>query len=137
MTPEEFHTATLARLQGLTTITVYDGNVPDHPAADPATGHVYPYVVLWPVPGRVPAAARNLENDAGGALTWDARVTLAAGQPAWVLQALPLVRARLEGWRPTPWTSLWEVDSGGVSVMRDEDVTPHRWYVPLTFRASA
>lgn len=135
MTPAELHAATLARLRGLTTVAVHDSSVPDRPAADGA-GRVYPYVVLWPVPGTTPDEARNLEHDLRGGLTWDARVTIASGDPTWTLQALSLVRARLEGWRPTPWSLLAEVPTGGVTVLEDRDTPPSRWYVPLTFRTS-
>lgn len=135
MTPADLHAATLARLRGLTTVTVHDSRVPDRPAAG-SDGRVYPYAVLWPTPGTVPDAARDLEHNPQGGLTWDARVTVASGDPTWTLQALQLVRARLEGWRPTPWSLLAEVPTGGVTVLEDRDTTPHRWYVPLTFRTS-
>lgn len=133
--PAELHAATLARLRGLTTVTVHDSEVPANPAAD-SRGRVYPYAVLWPVPGNTPDAARNLEHDPAGGLTWDARVTVASGDPTWTLQALQLVRARLEGWRILPGSLLAEVDTGGVTVQRDPDTTPARWFTPLTFRTS-
>lgn len=135
MTPAALHTDTLERLRGLQSLTVYDSTVPDNLPAD-TDGRVYPYAVLWPVPGNTPDTARNLEHDPAGGLTWDARVTVAAGTPTWTLQALPLVRARLEGWRITPLSILSELDTGGVTVTEDRDTTPHRWYVPLTFRTS-
>ena len=135
MTPAELHAAALTRLAGLTTLTVHDSEVPEHPAADSA-GRVYPYAVLWPVPGNTPDAARNLEHDPQGGLTWDARVTVASGDPTWTLQALQLVRARIEGWRPAPGSLMWEVDTGGVTVQKDPDTTPARWYAPLQFRTS-
>jgi len=135
MTPADLHAATLNRLHGLTTLTVHDSEVPANPAAD-TRGRVYPYAVLWPVPGNTPDAARNLEHDPQGGLTWDARVTVASGDPTWTLQAIQLVRARLEGWRPVPGSVLGEVDTGGVTVQRDPDTTPARWFVPLQFRTT-
>src|SRR5690554_786391 len=133
MTPADLHAATLARLEGLTTVNVYDSTVPDSPPADSA-GRVYPYVVVWPVPGNTPEATRNIEADAAGGFTWDARVTVASGDPTWTLQALQLVRGRLEGWRATPGSILTEVDTGGITVQEDTDATPSRWFVPLQFR---
>ena len=133
MTPAELHTTALNRLQGLTTLTVYDSEVPANPVAD-SRGRVYPYTVLWPVPGNTTEAARNLEADAQGGLMWDARVTVASGDSMWTLEALALVRARLEGFRLAPGSMLTEVDVGGTTVQRDPDTTPARWYVPLQFR---
>lgn len=133
MTPADLHAATLARLRGLSTVNVYDSTVPDSPPAD-TDRRVFPYAVLWPIPGSVPDAARNLEHDPDGSLMWDARVTVASGDPFWTLQALDLVRARLEGWRPAPGSVLGEVETGGVTVQQDTDTTPVRWFVPLQFR---
>lgn len=133
MTPADLHAATLARLQGLTTMNVYDSTVPDSPPANSA-GLVFPYVVLWPVPGNTTEAARNIEADAAGGLTWDARVTVASGDPTWTLHALHLVRGRLEGWRILPGNQLGEVDTGGMTVQEDTDITPSRWFTPLQFR---
>lgn len=135
MTPADLHALTLARLRGLTTVTVHDSEVPANPAADPA-GRVYPYAVLWPAPGNVPDEARNLEHDPAGGLTWDARVTVASGDPTWTLQAVTLVRARLEGWRPRPGSLMSEVNLGGGTIQKDTDTTPPRWFVPLQFRTN-
>ena len=136
MTPADLHAATLNRLHGLTTINVHDSEVPANPAAD-NRGRVYPYAVLWPVPGNTPEAARNLEHDPAGGLVWDARVTVASGDPTWTLQAVALIRGRLEGWHIRPGSLLAEVDLGGVAVQKDDGTTaPARWYVPLQFRTT-
>lgn len=133
MSPADLHAATLERLRGLSTINVHDSTVPDSPSAD-SDRRVFPYAVVWPVPGSTPEAARNLEFDPGGSLMWDARVTVASGDPTWTLQALGLVRARLEGWRPVPGSVLGEVETGGTVVLEDETTRPVRWFVPLQFR---
>lgn len=138
--PADLHAAVLARLEPLTTVAVYDsqvGRLRDGSAQEPAgdaAGRAYPYAVLWPTPGWTPGEGRNLEYDAGGALTWDARVTVASGDPTWTLQAVALVRARLDAWPILAGARLTELE-GATDVVPDRDTTPPRWFVPLTFRA--
>lgn len=131
-TADVLHAAVVAHLKAtLTTVTVHDGQVPDSPAAD-GEGRVYPYAVLWGAPGWVPVDARSLDGTAGGALTWPCPVTVAAGAPAWALQAVTLVRAALDGYR-TPGGQLRE-EPGSPPLRVDDTTTPRRWYVPLAFR---
>lgn len=130
--PEVLHRAVLDRLAGLS-VTVYDSQVDDRPPAD-GDGRVYPYAVLWPHPGWTPGTGRDLEHDAAGSLVWDARITVASGNPLWTLRAVPLIRARLDNWPILRGNRLAELE-GVTDVIPDRDTSPPRWYVPLTFRA--
>lgn len=134
-TLRDLHVAVLNRLAVLSDLTVYDGEVPPNIPAD-ASGRVDTYAVVWFTPGSVPDAARNLEHDPQGGLTWDARVTVAGGRKWDVIDAIGTVRSRLEGWRPVPGSLLAEVDTGGTTVQRDPDTSPPRWFVPLQFRTN-
>lgn len=128
------HSLVLARLRTLSTVTVYDGLVPEHPPAESQTGRVFPYVVLWPDAGYRPVESRVLEAGPSSDVTWRARVTIASGSPGWTLQATGLVRARLEGIDLGPWTApLEEEVADRVDVLEDRDVAPPRFYVPLSF----
>jgi len=137
--PATLHALVLDRLAGLPTVAVYDsevGRLPDGGRQKPKTdadGRVYPYAVLWPSPGWVPGAGRDLEHDAGGSLVWDARVTVASGSPTWTLNAVPLVRARLDNWPILAGNRLAALE-GTTDVAPDRDTSPPRWFVPLTFR---
>lgn len=134
MTPDALHAATLVRLRSIATMSIYDGEVPKSPPAD-AAGRVLPYAVLWPNPGFTPEEARNMEHDAGGGLTWDARVTVAAGDVTWCLRAAVTVRAHLDAWAITPWSLLSELP-GGPEMLPDPDTFPVRWFAPMTFRTT-
>lgn len=131
--PGVLHGAVLARLQTLTSLTIYDADVDEHPPAD-EFGRVYPYAVLWANPGWIPEEARGLCLTSQN-LTWDARVTVAAGKSSWILSAIPLVRRALDGFRPTPGCPLTEL-GGAFEALKDTDTTPARWFTPLTFRTS-
>ena len=138
-TPATLHTLALARLASLGTVTAFDSEVgvlPDgarqKPLAD-AAGRVHPYVVLWPSPGWIPGEGRDLEHASQDALVWDARVTVASGSPTWTLNAVSLVRGRLDNWPIVAGNRLTELE-GATDVVPDRDTSPMRWFVPLTFR---
>lgn len=129
--PADLHTALLARLRTVPHLTVFDGYVPDAPPAD-ATGRVYPYAVIWPGPGGDPTDADLIT---GGALTWFTRVTVAAGDLNWCMQAITPVRAALRDRRLHPQASPLRDETPASRVaMRVTDVTPVRWFFPLQFR---
>jgi len=113
-------------------VDVYDADVPDKPPAD-ARGRVYPYVVLWPPsPGGNPFDPA-LAEDSGG-LTWTMQVTVAAGDVTWCMQTVTKVRDVLTGVQLAAGASrLTDGTPTSRTVMRDPDVTPHRWFVPLIF----
>jgi hypothetical protein len=128
------HAGVLTALRRITTITVYDNVVPDHPPAT-ADGRVYPYVVLWADPGIRPAASRELESATSGDLTWQAVLTVASGDVMWTLDTVSLVRSALDGTVLTPWAAPLEEDPTitNLPVLKDRGVNPARHYVQLTY----
>ncbi|PYG00163.1 hypothetical protein SAMN05216184_104102 [Georgenia satyanarayanai] len=134
MTAADLHAALLARLTGAT-VTLYDGEVPPHPPADPQ-GRVYPYVVVWATAGR-PTVERPVSDDPGGHLTWNPQVTVVAGTTSWLLAAIGVVRERLEGAALTPWVRLRERTDTEVPVQKDPDTTPARYFLPLYYSTTA
>lgn len=127
------HAALVNALKALPTVRVHDGHAPDDPARD-AAGRVYPYAVVWGNPGHTDEDSRNAEGDADGALAWRPQITVAAGDLTWLLQAVDLVRVRVDG-----------LDLDG-AVLREEPVDapaqrdpdlPDRWFVPLYFTTLA
>lgn len=133
--PAELHAGVVAHLRTLGNLSVYDGEVPDAPPADPGTGHVYPYVVVWPSAGWTPAEARTVDGDGHGALEWPVQVTVAAGEPGWCLEAVHAVRAALDGLEPAVGAGPLREEPGGPTVRPDRDATPVRFFVPLLFRS--
>jgi hypothetical protein len=128
------HTALVAALKTLPTVRAHDGKVPDDPAHD-AAGRVYPYVVAWGNAGHTDPDARTLDGGADGALSWRPQLTVAAGDITWLLQAVDVIRALLDG-----------LDLGGavlreepvdVAVTKDPVMRPDRWFVPLFFTTQA
>ncbi len=132
--PADLHAALLDRLAAIPNVTVYDADVPEAPPADPDDGRVYPYAVAWGSGGFTPDQARALDGDAYGGLDWTARVTVAAGDPGWCLQAVHRVRAVLDGHVLTATAGPLIEEPGDPGLLRDPDTTPVRWYVPLVFR---
>lgn len=129
--PADLHTAAFAILDALPTVTGFDSDVPAKPSAD-ALGRVYPYAVLWPGPGGDSADADLVT---GGALSWVAQITVAAGDPTWCLRAVGVVRAALRDvWLVDTASPLRDITPASRVVMRDTDPTPPRWYFPLLFR---
>jgi hypothetical protein len=131
-TPAELHAAVFERLEALPTVAAFDGDVPPNPPADRATGLVYPYAVLWPGPG---GDTTDADLVTSGALTWDAQITVAAGDVAWCLGAVNVVRFALrDQWVLDTASPLRDVTPASRTVMRDPDPAPPRWFVPLLFR---
>ncbi len=130
-TPAALHLAAFAVVDALTTVTAYYGDVPAHPPAD-ASGRVYPYCVLWSGPGGAPA--ETAVHDTSTGLDWAVQVTVAAGDVTWCLQAVTVVRAALAGLVLVPGAGpLVDETPRSQPVMRDPDVAPPRWFVPLFF----
>lgn len=131
--PAVLHDALVEHLRTLTSVSVFDGTVPDALPAD-AAGRVYPYVVAWGAPGWVAEELRRLDGDAHGALEWRAPLTVAAGTTTWCLRAVHLIRTALEGHHLTPGAGPLREVEGTPPVGTDRDASPPRLYVPLTFR---
>jgi hypothetical protein len=136
-----------ARLQGLpgpTAVTVYRGEVPEHPpvARDAASGpdpsgRVAPYVVLFDGAGPT-----NLEPDLGGRnedLLWSPQIIIAAGFSADCVQLVDQVCAWVYRWSPV----IPGLVAGGLEppagfdpgvVRIDRAVSPPRFFLPTQWR---
>jgi len=131
----ELHAATMTLLHTISSITAYDSKVPNSPRAEPGSKRVYPYAVLWPNVGSFPAyEGESVSNEDQGELAWEARVTVASGDPWWTLAAAAEVRRLLSRTRVHPRAGLLAEPPGAVpSVQEDSDPDPVRWFVPLVF----
>ena len=133
-TPEVLHTAVLVRLRAVPNLTAYDGVVPTTPPAD-ASGRTYPYVVVWPSAGYRPnEIADDLAGTPDETLEWPVQVTVAGGDPTWVLQAATRARRALAGVFLTPQTGRLREEPGAPPISVDPDVKPARFFLPLLFR---
>lgn len=130
-TVDALHAAVLAALRGISSIQVYDGDVPPSPPAA-ASGRVYPYAIVWPGAG-TPDPEPNVAAEQRGELAWEERVTVASGSVDWTVKTISLVRARLHNVEILPGVRLRE-EPLGTPVTKDPDADPHRWFVPLAFR---
>jgi hypothetical protein len=132
--------AVLARLQTLTGVAVYRGEVVDHPPAlanDP-DGRVGPYVILYPF-GGTPGPEVDL-GDTTVDLVYSCQVTCAAGYSTDCEYLTDRVHPLLFRWAPTvtglvcgPLRPPPGFDPG--PVRRDDQPLPPRFYVPLQFRS--
>lgn len=128
------HDATIALLEEIVGLTVYSGRVDDSPPTDRKTGRVKPYAVLWANPGIFPNAEASVGDEDEGELLWEARVTVASGDPDWTLDSAADVRLKLSRARLGPGGSVLREPYGlEVPITIDRDVKPSRWYVPLVF----
>jgi len=136
--------ARLKALPGPTPVTVYRGEVPDHPpvaldaaGAEDPSGRVAPYVVLFDgtgVPNLEPDLAYRNED-----LRWSPQITVAAGWStdctqlvdrvcAWVYRWQPVITGTSAGFlEPPPG-----FDPG--SPRPDRTVTPVRFFVSTQWR---
>jgi hypothetical protein len=136
--------ARLKALPGPTPVTVYRGEVDDHPPlaldaagqADPS-GRVAPYVVLFDGTG-----TPDLEPDLAGRnedLRWSPQITVAAGWSPDCTQLVDQVCAWVYRWAPV----LEGASAGGLEPppgfdpgppRADRTVTPVRFFVPLQWQ---
>lgn len=132
-TAVHLHRAALALLR-TTTVPAYDGTVPDDVLVNVA-GKVKPYAVLWGSPGSFPSyEGAPLSEDDAGELSWTCRVTVAAGDPVWVLEAAVGIRALLSRARLLPRAGVLKEPEGyAPQVQKDPDSKPVRWFLPLVF----
>lgn len=134
-TAYELHQACFDLLTASVTATVYSGTVPDNVSAEAGTKRVYPYAVLWANTGSFPTfEAEPLSDEDSGELLYEARVTVASGDPMWTLLAAGEVRKALSRTRLLPRAGLLrEPEGSNPSVQEDSDPDPVRWFVPLVF----
>lgn len=137
--PDALHAALLALLEAIPNVTAYDGNVPPSPPAADGSREVLPYVVLWGSAGTWPEAeAAALSQTSGPELDWPVQLTVAAGRQVWVLRAAAAVRAAVLGVELVPGASPLREPPGAVPVQFDDrNVTPGRFFLPLSFTTAA
>lgn len=136
--------ARLQALPGPTSVTVYRGEVPEHPpvARDAASGpdpsgRVAPYVVLFDGAGPT-----DLEPDLGGQnedLLWSPQITIAAGFSPDCAQLVDQVCAWVYRWSPAiPGLSAGRLeppDGFDPGVVRpDRTVSPPRFFLNTQWR---
>ena len=125
-----------ARLRTLATVNVFDGEVDPNPPAD-ADGRVHAYAVFYPSPGW----ARALLADGGGdTLDWSFQVTSVGGDRTRALWCIDQVRGVLDGFHVTnaAGQQLIVSEAGDPGpLLRDDDVSPARFYSPLRFTVFA
>lgn len=129
------HDAIWVKLDAVTNINAYDGEVPSTPPLD-ADARVHAYAVLYAAPGNLHASALN---GAQGALLGSGQITCVGGDPTRALWCVDKVRTglattvTLDG-RAYP-IRFREEDPG--PVRRDDAVSPPRHWVPLEFQVFA
>jgi hypothetical protein len=96
----------LRALPGPPTVTIYRGEVPDHPPKlktaagdDDASGRVAPYAVVFD--GTGPTDLEPALQRCGEDLRWTPQVTVAAGVPTDCIQAVDRVYAWVCYWSPS------------------------------------
>jgi hypothetical protein len=113
--------ATLALLQAIPHLNVFDTELPKDPPLDD-DGRVHPYAVFFPGGGN---AFGDRLNDAPTDVTWTCRILLVGGDKTRALWALDKVRAALTGKRPTGGARLKEA-LDGVVFRTETNVVPSR-----------
>lgn len=121
--------AILTKLRGEPNWTVYDGEPPAQVPAD-AAGRALTYACLYLAPATADPTTGDLAADhAMRVLTFG--VTVASGTTTAALNAVDKADRALLGW----------LDGHGIvrrdppgPVRVDRDVSPPRWYLPLTYR---
>lgn len=124
--------AVIAALKEQTGLDVFDGTVTARMDSD---GRAHPYAVLWASPGRPdPTQERVTGNGAG--LAWSFQVTAAGGDVARCRRAVTRTLTALLGRRLVEGGGRIRLDADPGPEREDRDVTPSRWFVPLTFAVS-
>lgn len=132
-TARTLHEATIARLKTIPTVGVYDDDPGTNLPAD-AAGRVLPYVIVWPAVGYRPEAARSIAVAPGPELEWPMQTTIASGDRLWTLDAIGLVRAKLEGHVLVPGAGPLLEEPGQAEIQPDRDTSPPRHYAALMWR---
>jgi len=97
--------ATLALLQAIPNLNVFDTELPSDPPKD-EDGRVHPYAVFFPGGGH--AFGDRLNKDTATDLEWTCRILIVGGDKTRALWALDRIRAALTSARPTGGARLKE-----------------------------
>jgi hypothetical protein len=93
-------------------------------------GKAHAYLAIFPGPGQRDLAEKDL-NGAAGARLWRFQVIAAGGDVDRCLKAVERATTTLVGASLDDTTSPVREDGDAGAVLKDKDVTPNRWYVPL------
>lgn len=110
-------------------LDVFDGEVK---AVMDGDGRAHPYAVLWASPGRHDPLEERLTGT-GGDHVWTFQVTAAGGDVARCRRAVTRTLTALLGKRLVPDGGRVRLDFDPGPEREDRDVTPSRWFVPLSF----
>lgn len=113
--------ATLALLQSIDHLNVFDTELPADPPLDD-DGRVHPYAVFFPGGGH---AFGDRLNDITTDVTWTCRILIVGGDKTRALWALDKIRAALTGKRPTGGARLKET-LDDVTFRTETNVVPSR-----------
>ena len=122
--------ATLALLQAIEHLNVYDGELPADPPLDP-DGRVHPYAVFYGGGGN--AFGDRLNKDTPTDVAWNCRVLFVGGDATRARWALDKIRAALTGARPTGGARLKEV-LDDVTIRTETNVVPSRTSGAILYR---
>lgn len=129
-----YRAETLAALEAIPGITVYDGYVPDKVPTD-AAGYVLPYVVLWAGVGdEIPERDLCGMVDLDG-LRWDFQTTTVAASAGLCAQVAQAVRLKLTN-LPMGSHHILPNPEGfrQATPLADTSITPARFMLPAPWR---
>lgn len=129
---DEAAAAVIALLEAAPHLDVFDGEVKARMDSD---GRAHPYAVLWVSPGR-DNPDEERESGTGRAQLWTFQVTAAGGDVARCRRAVQRTLDALLGVRLFTEGGFIRLDFDPGPEREDRDVTPTRWFVPLSFTVS-
>jgi hypothetical protein len=129
---EDAAAAVIALLEAAPHLDVFDGDVKARMDSD---GGAHPYAVLWASPGR-DNPAEERESGGGRAQAWTFQVTAAGGDVARCRRATQRVLDALLNVRLFPDGGIIRLQLDPGPEREDRDVSPSRWFVPLSFIVS-
>jgi hypothetical protein len=134
--PVAFSAAVLALLDGVSGLSVYDGEVPKTPPLSTADGRVLPYVVLYAGAG---TPIRDSLSAASSRFDWGWQITAVGGDRGRCLWAVTQADKALLDKRLTisGWSTSRITREPGTELRLDEDVEPPRTMAPLLYRLVA
>lgn len=134
--PNALHDALIAKLEALPDIgaRIYDGYVPDR--VPEVGGYIRPYALVMGGMGADLPAERDLSRLTDvGVLDWAPQINVAAPTPTQCRQAAQQIRAALTNtWIGGGWLQP-DPDAFRITTpILDNQVTPARFYLPLSWR---